>query len=180
MNKSLTRVCLIATVVITPAMCSREVKAQMLPSTAFVSSSSFCRDIEYSALVWIKSDHGKRRDGQQELNEKNHGLSLNITCDGWLYAHAGKLKNSQWGYTDLVMVGITNKWYPFEENKFHLQASLGEVYLRYRVPRLGADAEGHALAGYLGIGYGPLTLQVAPVPKQKGVYIAFVQAKILF
>lgn len=159
---------------------SQNARADMLPSSAFVSTSSFCREREYAAHIWLQSDHGKRRPGQQDLEEDNYGLGVKVTCDGWFYIHLDKLRNSQRGLTDLVMVGITQKWYPMEEYEFHFQASVGKVYLNYRVPRLGANAEGYASAGYLGIGYGPVTLQVAPVPKQDKVYIVFIQAKIPF
>lgn len=156
------------------------VRADLLPQSAF-EKSAFCKKREYAINLWLQSDHGSRAESKRKLNEDNYGAGLKITCDGWLFVHADKLKNSQFGYTDLVMVGITAKWYPFgSSDGFHVSGSLGEVYLNYRVPRLRANVEGHAHAGYVGIGYGPVSLQIAPVPKQKDTYITFMTLRVPF
>ncbi|MHA6837755.1 hypothetical protein [Ralstonia pseudosolanacearum] len=140
-----------------------------LIAAALLAAALPAHAVDTSVLVYGGSYHfdGKgRHESKYDLNERNPGVGLEFSQDGWL-AGAGMYRDSYREQAHMAYVGY--RWTLGDTQGWHANAAVKVGYLR------GSGYDGPVALPTVGVGYGPVSLEatVAPRKVNSGGVVAF-------
>lgn len=138
-----------------------------------------CDNESLSVNVWLVSKH-ESKSRNKELQEKNRGVGMFYSCDGWSTGF-DRMINSNNGQATVLSLLWGPK--PLEVGPVLLGGKAGFARVSYGVPKYNVTLYENTKIGFLTVGmkrWPQFSLNIAPVPKVAGdAYIAWVSYKFM-